>query len=100
MRAAVVLRAWLRLRIGPDQEGAELLGVSIDLLHFMTPPKPRRLIERVRALQAADLDGRGEARGQINFDAKGAKDAGQSRRLFQVLRRQPERVRVDIIEHR
>ena len=62
VRAAVVLRTWLALRVGFDEEAAEVGDDSIDLSHFMLPPSTHSGIEWVGAVQAADLDGRRESR--------------------------------------
>jgi hypothetical protein len=67
MRAAIVLRTWLTFRVGFDEKAAEVGDDSIDLIHFISPPCAHRLIEGVSAFQAADLDGRREARRQINL---------------------------------
>ena len=79
--APVVLRPGLALGVGLHQEAAEVGDERVDLVGLALPPGGHLRVERIGGRQAADLDRRAEARGQVDADAVGPEDVGERRRL-------------------
>ena len=83
--AMVGVRPRLALAAGLDQEAAEVGDEPVDLVRLRLPPRDHPRIERIGRLQAAQLDRRREARGQVDPHAIGAEDVGDGGHLPQVL---------------
>ena len=59
VRAAVVLRSGLPLRVGLDQEAAEVGDERVDLVRLGAPPGRDAFVQRIGVGQAGELDWRG-----------------------------------------
>ncbi len=96
--AAVVLRSWLSLGVGLDEEAAEVRNQLVDLVRLRFPPGDHAWIERIGRLQAAESQGRGEVGRQVHAQAVRAPERGERGDLRQVVRRQDEDVGVDVVD--
>jgi hypothetical protein len=99
MAGVVIARAWLPLAVRLDEKAAEVGDGAVDLVRLGLPPRGDRRVARVGGLEPADLDGGGEARGEIDLDAIGAQHVRHRRRLGDVRRGQAVRLGVDVVEH-
>ncbi len=100
MGSSVILRPWLTLGVGFDQEAAEIRNAAVDFVDLGLPPRPHGRIEWICALQCAQFDRGAEARAQIDLDTVGTQDSGQRFDLPEVGLRQNESVGVDVRQHR
>src|SRR5262245_60458634 len=88
----------LALAVGVDQEAAKVRNDLIDFIGFLFPPGGDFRAKRISRLQAAQLDGSREARGEKNSNAVRTKDVGNGGGLAQVVSRQKDRICVDVID--
>ena len=100
MGAMIIGRARLALRIGLDQQAAEIGDDGVDLVDLGLPPGAHRGVERIGRREPAQLDRRGEARGEIDLDAIGPEGVGQRLHLLQIVGAQDIGIGVDVGQHR
>ena len=99
VRARVVLRSWLPLAVGLDEESAEIRNRRVDLGRLVLPPLSHRWIERIGRRPSADRAGGSEIGGEVDLYSVGAKHVGDGGRLADVLGAERPRVSVDVVEH-
>ena len=99
MGALIIVGAGLTLRVGLDEETAEIGDQRVNLRHLGPPPGLHGRIERIRGLESADFNRRAEPGGEVHADAVGTKLVGQRRHFAQVVGRQDERAGIDVVEH-
>ena len=100
MRAAVVLWAGLPLRVRLHDKSAEVRNGAVDLVHLAAPPRPDDGVARIGRGEAAQLDGRAEARREVHAQAVRTKHVGERGDLAEVLGRERRGIRVHVREHR
>jgi hypothetical protein len=100
VRPPVVLRPRLTFGVRLDEKAAEVGNQAIDFCGLGLPPLFHGRICRIGRLQAADLDRRREPDREKHADSVRTQHVGQCRSLFEVIRPQTDRIRVDVGEHR
>ena len=98
--AAVVLRPGLALRVGLDEEAAEIGNEPVDLVRPCPSTTPSRPGSSGSAVFRPPISiGRAEAGREINADAVGPENVGQHDRLAEIGVRQDERIGVHVGQH-
>ena len=98
VRAVVGARPRLAFAVGLNEKTAEVWDEVVNLVRLLLPPSDHFRVERVGGLKAAQLDGRGKARREVDAHAVRAKRVGDGRGLTQIFGAQALSAGVDVIK--
>jgi hypothetical protein len=95
-----VVGTWSRLTfaVGLDDETTEVGNQTVDFVSFLSPPKGHCRVKWISGLQPAEIHWCREARGQVNVQAIGAKDARDCCNFLKIVSREYLGIGVDIVE--
>ena len=100
MASVIILRPRLTFAVGLDEEAAEIGDQPVDFVRLGLPPGAHLRVERVRGLEAAKLDRRREAGGEVDADAPGPERVRQRLHFRQPRRGEDVGSGVHIVENR
>ncbi len=98
VRAVIVLRTRLALRVGLHQKAAEIGNEAVDFIGLGLPPGANCRVERIGRVQPTDLNGRTEASAQIDAQSVRPEDLGERSSLLEVRCGKHDRACIDVGE--